>query len=449
LNVESSNTNRGSDDSTTPRPDRSIPQRPAPLMTNSRLRTKGLILVCLVLAPLAFNYLFKGYHSLLNDPKDLKGRWVECRFALRGQDPFQIYLQKFHGPDAAFNKRESVRLSHVYENPKEPVYPPFAYAPAMIFVWMPWPADLYYYLFIDTACIAILVASAVVLSCAKTGAEKAVVALATLAIASICTTLGNGNFGLIVTVTLWAAVWFDQRNRPVLAGIFFWIAMIKPTVSLPFVMVFLLQRRWKAMAVAALLCIASCLFPWIADRTDPILMMREAMQTAKHFQFGGYGIINWLQILGVPDNRVTPVAALLVALPTATFFVLNRHLPIWKNLAVLCVAGRFWGYHMVHDNIMLFFLACAAWRIFLASWSADAGVLLMLVMGTLWLPSSLTEIGGVSHKIQVAHHGVGLAQHLIWLGAAVYVWRWEPQEYQDLNDSTDARVPSALHHDVT
>jgi hypothetical protein len=141
-------------------------------------------------------------------------------------------------------------------------------------------------------------------------------------------------------------------------------------------------------------------------------MTREAIIASRHFQFGGYGMVNWLSQLGVSNAMVTPVVAVLVIVPAAIFFLLNRSLPVWKNLAILAVIGRFWGYHMAHDNIMLFFLSCAVWKVFLAESNIKNTVLLLLVGGSLWLPSSLTE-----------REWIGIVQHIIWLGAAIYLVR--------------------------
>ncbi len=387
---------------------------------------KGLL--CCALAVLSLGYLVKGYRNLILTPGDLHRRWTECRFVLHGQDPFQIFLHQYHAPDAAKNEAECDRLRRIYGTPEEPVYPPWAYAPAMLFVWAPWQMDVYYYLLIDTACIAILVTCALVIARPATQVDKVAVALATLAIASICTTLGNGNFGLIVTAAVLLSVFFDQRDRPFAGGIFFWIAMVKPTVSLPFALVFLLQNRWKSMIVAAGLCAVSCLFPWIVDRVNPLEMMHEAVVVSQHFQGGGYGIVNWLPMLGVPDHHVTSLAAALTLIPAAIFFFFNPSLPVWKNLAILAVVGRFWAYHMAHDNIMLFFLACAVWRIFLKEMSLASTAVLLLVGASLWLPSSFTELGDVPLSRRWIHHTIGIVQHVIWLAGAGYVWRSVPSQ---------------------
>ena len=400
-------------------------------VSQSRLETpallrRGLILLAVLLSALSLSYLIKGYHYLTISPKDLHGRWVECRFALHGQDPFQIYLHQYHGPDPEFNRVQSEHLASIYSHPEEPVYPPWAYAPALIFAWPAWRVDLIYYMLIDTACIAILVAGALRICKPRGTLEQFAVAAGTLGIASICTTLGNGNFGLIVITAIMLTFWFDRRNFPVVAGVLFWIAMIKPTISLPFAVVFLLRGRWKPLVVTAALSIASCLFPWIVDRTDPLTMLREAVQTARHFQYGGYGMINWLQQSGVPEPAITPLAAVLVIVPSAIFFFFNRNLPLWKNLAILAVLGRFWGYHMAHDNIMLFFLSCALWRILFASSSVTSAVALLIAGGTLWMPSSLTELGVADHTLNTIHYAIGILQHAIWLAAAIFVWRWKP-----------------------
>jgi hypothetical protein len=379
-----------------------------------------------LLAALSFSYLRKGYHSLFTAPADLHRRWIECRFILHGQDPFQIYLHHIHGPDADFNRNQCAALAAKYGSPEEPVYPPWAYAPEMLLVWPSSTWLHYYYALIDTACIGILLFGAIAIAKPFTRLEFIAVGLGTLAISSICTTLGNGNFGLIVTAALLLSVLADERKYPLCSGILLWIALVKPTISIPFCLIFILRRHFKPLIVAATLCAISCLYPWILDRVNPIEMLREAMQSSQNFQFGGYGMVNWLAQLGVPVHLVTPVSAILTIAPAMAFFLFYQHLPTWKNLAVLSVVGRFWGYHMAHDNIMLFFLSCAAWRIFFAEPNGRGWTVLLIVGASLWLPSSWTE-----------HEWIGIIQHAIWLSAALCLAKFEPERSAESSSAAD------------
>jgi hypothetical protein len=386
------------------------------------------MLLGLILAVISVPYLGRGFHQLFADSQDLHRRWTECRFILHGQDPFQLYLHHMQGTDPARNQRECERLAAIYGIPDQPVYPPWSYGPMLLLVWPAQSFVPYYYGLLNVAAIAVLIAGMLWIANPTARIEKIVVGISTLAIASICTSLVNGNFAPIIIAALILSLWLDEKGWAIPSGIFFWIALIKPTIALPFAIVFLFKRRWQSPAVAVVLAGVSCLFPWCLTHVNPMVMMHEAVTASRDFQFGGYGVVNYLAELGLPARMTTPVAGLIMLIPASVFFLFNRNLPEWKSLAVLAVIARFWAYHLAHDNVMLLFLLAASWRIFLIQSTTGTTALLLLVGASLWAPSRWAM-----------HEWVGIVHHAIWLVATIYIICWNPRNTRD--ESSQAIAP--------
>src|SRR5208282_590804 len=71
------------------------------------------------------------------------------------------------------------------------------------------------------------------------------------AISSFCTTLRNGQLGILVIALVLASMLLEEKNRHVAAGLLLGAAMIKPTIAGPFAIAFLVRRRFSALFAAA------------------------------------------------------------------------------------------------------------------------------------------------------------------------------------------------------
>jgi len=193
------------------------------------------------------------------------------------------------------------------------------------------------------------------------GREIALVgAVAVVAIAGNGTALALGQFSIIcvglITVQ-WLAI---LGRRPIVAGIAWGMAMLKPQIALPFVLLFLAEGLQLGsvvgVALVALLSWMACLWTEVPVRTV-IDFWRSGM--SMRFAAEGYGlgpgaIARWLGA----DHRIVQVAMLggmlVFAVPLVVFMRRHGRKAILPVAAACGVIGMFACYHRPYDHVMLF-----------------------------------------------------------------------------------------------
>jgi hypothetical protein len=369
---------------------------------------------------LSVAYLLKGTYYLTLSPYkdaacDLNMRWTEQQYVLRGQNPYDAYTRIFGDelwtPETADARRARVAADCGIPNTTlGPNYPPWSYATGIVLMW---PADwasvrLLYCLFNLAAWCFIGWAAYRVGESAQRGMGL-LFSAATLAASSICSALGNGNYGVIILAALIAALWFDEKRRPLLAGLMLGIALSKPTIALPFLLPFLVKRRWGTLCVAIVyICAGGCL-TWFMTGTDPLTMFRQMIEYSKYWGVTtGADIVFVLAQLGVERELALKVAAVSIGgLGLAVLFAWRRS-SMLTLFAITAVVARFWTYHRAYDNMMLVFLFWALGLVALRRrdilpWIAAA------VLGiSLWLPWSAIDNRVMEMLLLISWIGCGV-----------------------------------------
>jgi hypothetical protein len=206
------------------------------------LNRRGLLTVCAAtaLSVWAVTYILRaqGQTDTVSG-FDLHLRWVEQQYVLRARDPFRVvgaWRRENPGRDPtnlAWNQRDrhewhverpALFRSQAAANdvepdlgPPAPGYPPWAYFTGLLLVSAPWPAAYWWYLLVS-------VASALTLSlwiwkdaANLPGTFRLLLIGAVLAAASLRTTLRFGQYGLIVSASLAAALLAMRDKRSIWA----------------------------------------------------------------------------------------------------------------------------------------------------------------------------------------------------------------------------------------
>jgi Glycosyltransferase family 87 len=301
---------------------------------------------------------------------DLYMRWQEQQYVLRHKNPFDVYAASVAEP----NQPESPLVLEPDLGQPKPGYPPWAYGTGISFMWS---RDI----FVVRLCFAAV--NLLFLGCIAAwnfwlGGSRWEVAFVLMAVSlsadSMCNTLAIGQLGVIVVGSLVAACWCDERDRPILAGLLLGVALIKPTLSFPFLLPFLLKRRWLTLVIAGVYTALASAIVWALVGTDPITML-EQMQTAA----ADWGTIyyttkvvpiDWSTLaragkidpnailvhFGVSPKaalQISPVICLTIAFVLMWFW---RRASMMTLFAIAAVTARLWVGHGHYDDVILLFV---------------------------------------------------------------------------------------------
>lgn len=226
-----------------------------------------------------------------------------------------------------------------------------------------------------------------------------------------------GQFSIVCVALVMLQIVLLQRNRPLLAGTCWALAMIKPHVAVAFGALFLLNRQWRGLAWGAgILAMLSLAALWWTDVSLHSLVTywlgRETMTfSSEAIGFGPGRIAEWT---GLPHRAVQYAMIAGLALVTAAAAVAMRGMRIADLLvpaAICAVLGRLCFYHRPNDQIMLSPLLFACLATALQRRTAPSVAVASAVALTLWLPL----------RLQLAVPGAAAVQPAIWVAGAAYL----------------------------
>ena len=248
-------------------------------------------------------------------------------------------------------------------------------------------------------------------------AWSAVGALAAAGITVNRSTLAQGQFAIICMGFIALQVMLLQRGRPMLAGVCWAIAMLKPHVGIAFAALFILNRQWRGLAcgVAILVALAASGLWWTDVSPTGLaaqwLSPRAMRFTSEPTGFGPGRIAEWT---GWSHRNVQYAMFGGVAAASAAAAIALRRVRIGDLLipaAICATAGRLCFYHRPYDQVMLFPLLLGCLHVALrvrtfAGIAVASGVAL-----TLWVPLRAQLLLPYAEDIQA----------VMWALAAAYL----------------------------
>ncbi len=361
-------------------------------------RKSTMLILIVGLCALASSYWAKGFWYLIDGPAgqgaiDLRVRWVDQRYVLHRQNPFDVYFTH-HGaavPAVVWHGRDASVIPQLGA-PAAVGYPAWSYFSGYVLFWPSWQTTRVYYAAIQLICLLWLVRWAFLQGRQVDAWCGAFCASAVAATASFCTTLANGQYGILVLALLAAALQLDEAGWPCTAGLLAGVACLKPNITGPFLLCFAVRRRWRVLSMATGYLSIASLWIWVAVRTNPLEMLGQMLRGGADFAQTGYGLVSVAIALGMKPATATPIIALSVMSVTLVICLKYRKRPALELFAVAGVAARFWTYHQTYDNLSVIFLLVALAR---KSWvRGTPGQLLALgaVGVSLWLPAKFTDL---------------------------------------------------------
>ena len=245
-----------------------------------RQRIVWTLLIVLILAATA-ELGFRGIRRALSDTQDFAVVYTSTRAFDTGKNPYDESATRAAWLEVTHNKPGDA-------NPMDlALYPPTTYLLLSPLALLDWPRARSAWLLINLISVAVLV---VTLSCY--GPDKlspwktACAAAFILGFGPIHTTIAKGQLAVVAAAILALAIVAEAGNAVVPAAILIGLAAsLKPQIAAPVLVLYLVQRQWKAMAIVAgvtsgLLCIAALrLFwagvPWVGSLLRNVRLAAE------------------------------------------------------------------------------------------------------------------------------------------------------------------------------
>ncbi|MBN2576044.1 MAG: DUF2029 domain-containing protein [Deltaproteobacteria bacterium] len=316
----------------------------------------------------------------------------------------------------------------VYTSRAHAGYPPASYVLLWpLLGWLPWTSARLLWAGLNTCVLALGMAFLVRQSGADKRQERVAFALALLAAYPLPITLGNGQLGILtVTATIAGILLLDRRGPPSwrrdgLATALFLFALIKPSLTAPFLLLVPLRTARLRPVVVLVLGYAALTALAMSYRSRPLLAELAALAevSARVAARSGHAHLPlWLGALGL--GAWHGLATLLVLLALGLWIERNRGAALWPVLGVTTIVARLASYHRVYDDSLVLLALVALCR--LAKQAARSGrrdavaeTLFLLVWIPLLLPATWSTM---ALPWSLVHQGLAPAA---WLATAVYL----------------------------
>lgn len=348
------------------------------------------------LALLTLLYASKGLELLTlrpEPPSDFYQRWVEEQYVLAGRDPYDAYFASNFSSihPAPWAPRLTAPLPELGA-PKMASYPPWAFFSGAVVYGLPsLTSERCYFAVLNVAALALLFCLGY-----RTGRpfgwwEGVALGFAGTAISAISTTMGVGQYGLLILAPLVLSLTALRRGRETAAGFWHGVAAAKPTLSGPFGLIFLFPLRWRALWALALYFAVANAAVWLRTGVNPLEMVSQMLKSGETFLASSYGPLNVLIWFGMPAAWAGLIVAASGVAVTSLMLLLFPQAPLLTRFAIAAVMARLWSYHLLYDNLILAFLLLAVGELALRHPSPLHRAAFLLVGTTLWLPGKCSD----------------------------------------------------------
>ncbi len=350
-------------------------------------------------------YQIKGNADLIwgTDPSsaiDLRNRDIEHGYFVRGDNPFDHF---------------------------EASQPPWGYLFGLALTWPEWPAVRVYFAAINAAALAFLMWWAYRQPRDATPEVRLLLAGAVLAFGGSCTATEVGQVSIVVTALLAAALWCDRNQHQYASGVLVALALIKPTISVPFAVALLITGRHRAVVAATIYGAVATAVTWAVTGASPLHMLQQmAAAAANYVGAGTVGVMDMLAAFGIVSSAQVALTPVIVGIPAAALMVTSRH-SLTLAFAVAAVWGRLWTYHKSYDDVMLVLLLLPLGVVAFSTRSRVALVSFAAIGALAWIPGRLLALPEIQ-----------MLQLLVWPVALIALF-FTAREIRDV-DSEQVRM---------
>ncbi|MDB9372521.1 glycosyltransferase 87 family protein [Nodularia sphaerocarpa] len=362
---------------------------------------KIIFCISFFLTILCLAYFTRGFYYLIVDPigaGDLSARWQEQQYIYRGLYPYDIT----QGSPFIDPKIGAITSGG---------YPPWAFFSGFIF-FPPISFELtrWYHALLNVISLVILAVFSYEIGKPYGHLKAWFTVVACLSVSSHATTLGLGQYGIIINALLIGVFWLLQKKHNFFAGLLLGLALLKPNISALYFFILVIRKRVDSALACGLYIVISSSIIGVITQVSPIYMMEKMIKVSKYYVNTGYSGINILTNVGINPLVATLLLALVgTAIVISLFYLFKGHSLLFL-FAIASVIGRLWTYHLVYDNVMLVFLLLAVIYLTFNQPNRLNVVILSLVLLSLSLPAKFTDLPFAQ-----------IFQSTIWVSAFLYL----------------------------
>ena len=312
----------------------------------------------------------------------------------------------------------------VYGEIPTAVYPPASYPMLWpLLGWLELPQARWLWAVTAAACLACLGAGAIVESGARCRLERAFAALLPLSMNAAGVAVGNGQLITHVLPMLIASVLLVQRRpagwrRDVPTALAFLPALVKPSLSAPFLWLLLFARG--GLRVVLLIAGGYLGLTFLAAGFQPMgvtALVGDWLASLSDIGADGYAELHTLLVeTNHPGWSLASSAAAFAVL--GAWVHRHRRADPWLLLGVTGIVARLWTYHRVYDDLLIFLPMLTLWRIARSGRSVGwASALLAASVVAMLIPARLA-VSRWAWAFSAVHTLVWIAVLLFLLGRA-------------------------------
>lgn len=213
------------------------------------------------------------------------------------------------------------------------------------------------------------------------------------AVSGNCTAIALGQFSILCAGLLAAQVLAMQANRPLLAGICWALAMIKPQIALPFALLFLLERQWRGFIAGGMLlaALSAGAFLWTGVSPLDFFAAGPATEKLRFVRDSGYVGTIWIEWLDLPPRTATGIALGMLTLCGLALLLRDwrERISLIQGAGACAMLGFVLFYHRQYDNQMLLPLMLALAAVAHREKTVPPIALAGLLALTLYLPAGV------------------------------------------------------------
>jgi hypothetical protein len=162
----------------------------------------------------------------------------------------------------------------------------------------------------------------------------------------------TGQFSILVTVCLLLA-FRDLTRNEYRAGVWFALALIKPSMTLPFLILPLVRQHWRTLTVAIGLHVASTALQAFRFGVAPWELLGQWTGVAAYFTQGQFTLQEVLSAWRLADSAAGLAVVAMLVLFAAGWCLWNRAAGDDLLIDWLCFVSVLWTYHGPYDFVVL------------------------------------------------------------------------------------------------
>lgn len=345
-------------------------------MKNMKIKNSGLHVIAITiffLIVLGGIWIFDSVKEAFQVEWDIVLRWTTCQYVRARVNPYPVALQILQQTFGSVHGTERVRLGEVQifsmpknassqnilpnYGPPEPVYPPFEILVQMIITgFLPRYLVVPVWTMVN---LAALVCLFLFLTRRHSSFQKPTLVSSPMILAVLLIwpptqlAISHTQYSIVVLGLLLLAYSDMETGKPIRAGICLSLSLIKPSLSLPFLIVPLVKRQWKTLSVIVGSQILSLIIFSFIVRSMPWNIISVWLQVAQYFTSGMYSIqeiLNRFTLENTPIGNMI-IVGFLAAITLLCWYKRNNNNSILFDFA--CVVSVFWTYHGSYDFVIL------------------------------------------------------------------------------------------------